>query len=147
MKKKLVAGYNGAIYNKYVQGIFPKHTIGTDHYFKGSKTDFSINYNFAHSREVINYTDITNFFDNVEIGSTWSAEQEFRMRRKRHTVSAFFDYGLNEKSRLSLSSITILQPEVERLYDTETKIIGDPLLSRFNTLNFSKEHQENTSYY
>lgn len=147
MKKNLVAGYNGAIYNKYVQGILPKHTIGTDHYFKGSKTDFSINYNFGHSREVIQYTDITNFFDNGEIGSTWSAEREFLKRRKQHTVSAFFDYDLNEKSRLSLSAIIILQPEVERLYDTETKITGDTLLSRFNTFNFSKEHQENTSYY
>ncbi|HZJ21600.1 MAG TPA: outer membrane beta-barrel family protein [Pricia sp.] len=141
-----MAGYNGAIYNRYKQGILPKHTLGTDHYFKGKSTGFSVNYSFSHDREVDKYTDITNFFENNEITSTWTAEQEYLSRKKKHNVSAFFDYDLNDKNRLSLSTITIFQPQVDRFYDTETAIVGDTL-SGFNTINNSDERQVNTSYY
>lgn len=147
MKKNLVAGYNGAIYNRYVQGVLPKHTIGTDHYFKGNKTDFSVNYNFGHSRDVTRNTDITNFFENGEVGSTWSAEQEYLRRRKRHNISAFFDYEINEKSNLSLSAITLWQPDIKKFFDTETDIAGDTLLSGFTTLNEADERRVNTSYH
>lgn len=145
-KKNLVAGYNGAIYNRYSQGILPKHTVGTDHYFKGEKAGFSVNYSFDHDRDVVKYTDITNFFENNEIVSTWTAEQEYLKRRKKHNLSAFFDYDLNDKNRLSLSTITVFQPQVNRFYDTETAIVGDTL-SGFNTINNSDERQLNTSYY
>lgn len=145
-KKNLVSGYNGAIYNRYSQGILPKHSIGTDHYFKGEKTGFSVNYSFNHNREVVKYTDITNFIENNAVASTWTAEQENRTRRKRHNISAFFDYDIDLKNRLSLSAITVYQPEVERRYNTETLILGDTL-SGFNTINNSGEQQLNTSYY
>ncbi len=145
-KKNLVAGYNGAIYNRYSQGILPKHTVGSDHYFKGEKTGFSVNYSFNDNRDVLKYTDITNFIENNEIISTWTAEQEYLRHRKKHNVSAFFDYDLNDKNRLSLSTITVWQPQVDRFYDTETSIVGDTL-SGFNTINNSDERQLNTSYY
>lgn len=145
-KKNLVAGYNGAIYNRYSQGILPKHTVGSDHYFKGEKTGFSINYSFDHDRDVVKYTDITNFFENDEIASTWTAEQEYSLRRKKHNISAFFDYDLNAKNRVSLSAITIWQPQVNRFYDTKSSIVGDTL-SGFSTTNDSDEQQLNTSYY
>ncbi|NNE77036.1 MAG: TonB-dependent receptor [Pricia sp.] len=147
MKRNLVAGYNGALYNRYTQGILPKHTFGTDHYFKGKKTGLSVNYNFSHNREVVRYTDVTNFLNNNEITSTWTAEQEYIRKRKRHNLSAFFDYDIDKESRLSLSTITIWQPDVKRLYDTETAIIGDTVLSGFNTINDAQAKYLNTSYY
>jgi len=147
MRRNLIAGYNGAIYNFYDQGILPKHVFGMDHYFKGKKIDFSLNYNFGHIRDVIKYTDITNFLANDEIAATWRAEQEYFRRRKRHNVSAFFDYKLSDKSKLSLSAISIWQPTIDQFYDTETTITGDSLLSRFNTFNDSGKNQLNTSYY
>lgn len=145
-KKNLVAGYNGAIYNRYTQGILPRHTLGTDHYFKGNKTGFSINYSFNHNRDVVKYTDITNFIENNAVTSTWTAEQENLRRRKGHNVSAFFDYDIDSKNRLSLSTITLYQPDIERFYKTETSVVGDTL-SGFNTINNSGERQLNTSYY
>ncbi len=42
MKTNLIAGYNGSVYNRYTQGVFAKHTLGTDHFFKGKKIDFSL---------------------------------------------------------------------------------------------------------
>ncbi|MGB6153330.1 MAG: outer membrane beta-barrel protein [Pricia sp.] len=145
-KKNLVAGYNGAIYNRYTQGILPRHTLGTDHYFKGNEAAFSVNYSFSHNRDVVKYTDVTNFIENDAIATTWTAEQENLRRRKSHKVSAFFDYDFNAKNRLSLSTITTYQPDIERLYDTETAVAGDTL-SGFNTLNNSNEKQLNSSFY
>ncbi|HET8737999.1 MAG TPA: outer membrane beta-barrel family protein, partial [Pricia sp.] len=145
-KTNLVAGYNGAIYNRYRQGILPKHTVGTDHYFKGEKTGFSVNYSFNHDREVVKYTDITNFFDNNSVTSIWTAEQEYLQRTKKHNLSAFFDYDIDAKNRLSLSTINVFQPEVDRFYDTQTSIVGDTL-SGFHSINDSDERQLNTSYY
>jgi len=145
-KKNLTAGYNGAVYNRYKQGILPKHTVGTDHYFRGEKAQFSVNYSFSHDRNLVKYTDITNFFNGNDVASTWTAEQEYRERDKKHNVSAFFDYDLNEKNRLSLSTITVWQPKINRFYDTETSIVGDTL-SGFNTINDSDLRQLNTSYY
>ena len=147
MKKNLVAGYNGAIYNRYVQGILPKHTIGTDHYFKGEKMGLSVNYNFGHSRKVTKYTDITNFIDGGDITSKWVAEQEVVTRRKRHNLSAFFDYDLSDKSRLSLTAITVWQPHIHTSFDTQTSLNGDTLYSRFTSDNLSKRREINTSYY
>lgn len=121
--------------------------MGTDHYFKGKKTDFSFNYNFAHAREVTKYTDVTNFFENGSPSTTWEANQEFLLQRKKHNFSAFFDYQLSERSQLSLSAITIWQPDVSRDYKTFTDIEGDQMLSGFDTYNFSTSKYINTSYY
>ena len=149
MKKNLIAGYNGAIYNRYVQGVFPKHTFGMDHYFKGKKTRASINYNFGDSKELAKFTDVTNFFEADEIASVWTAEQEYTKRIKRHNATSFFDYDIDDKTTISFSTIHEWSPKVDRIYDTETSINDPegPLNSKFNTINNSHEEQLNTSYY
>ncbi len=70
MNKNLVSGYNGAIYNRYSQGVFPKHSVGTDQYFKGKKSDFSIFYNFSQDKNITRYTDITTYIENGAPSST-----------------------------------------------------------------------------
>ncbi|MDO6516114.1 outer membrane beta-barrel family protein [Zobellia uliginosa] len=147
MKKNIIAGYNGAVYNKYVQGVLPKHTIGTDHFFKGKKSQLSFNYNFGHDRKVVYYTDITNFPQNDGSLSTWTAEQEHLNRSKAHNFSLFFDYDISENSRLSFTSITLWEPEIARVYDTDTELTGDSRWSSFETLNHAEKEKLNTSYY
>lgn len=147
MKKNLVAGYNGAIYNNYVQGILPKHTVGTEHYFKGKKASFSLNYNFKHRRTVVKYTDLTHFLDGPDTYSTWLGHQDHITRREQHNLSAFFDYDLSDGSHLSLSAITLWQPDIERHYNNHTEIEGDSLYSYFESYNRSQEENINTSYY
>ncbi len=149
MKKNLIAGYNGAIYNRYVQGVFPKHTLGMDHYFKGKKTRASINYNFGNSKDLAKFTDVTNFFETDAITSVWTAEQTYTKRTKRHNATTFLDYDFDEKNTLSFSTIHEWSPKVDRKYATET-LINDPdgaLDSSFYTINNSDEEQLNTSYY
>lgn len=149
MSKNLVAGYNGAIYNRYTQGVFAKHVLGTDHYFKGNKTAFSVSYSFDDQKRISRYTDVTNFLEGGEPNSIWTANQDAITRRKRHNLSAFFDYDINKKNRLSFSSINAFNPNVNRLYDTETLItnLDGSLLSSFDTTNDSDQDLTNVSFY
>ncbi len=149
MKKNLIAGYNGAIFNRYTQGVFPKHTIGTDHYFKGNKSEFSINYSFNKEKWYTQYTDITNYIEDGEITSTWNAHEDYIQHRNRHNFNAFFDYDFDDRNSLTLSTLNQWSPKVDRVYDTETKITyadgSDP--SSFITTNDSGEDQINASFY
>jgi hypothetical protein len=149
MSKNLIAGYNGAIFNQYRQGVFAKHTLGTDHYFKGKKTGFSVNYSFNRDKWLSRYTDVANFPIDGLAPSVWTANQDRVLHRKRHNLSAFFDYQINEKNALSFSSINTFVPKVNRLDDSRTEIddVSENLLSSFNTINASDQNQMNTSFY
>lgn len=149
MKKNLVAGYNGAVYNRYIQGVFAKHTLGTDHFFKGKKTDLSLAYSFSNNKDLVRYTDVTNFFDNNLPNEIWTAEQNVISRRKQHNINAFFDYVLDERNTISLSTINSLTPNVNRLSFSETDIADIQGISDggFDTANDSDFHLYNTSLY
>lgn len=149
MKKNLIAGYNGSIYNRYTQGVFAKHTLGTDHFFKGKKTAFSINYTYGRNKQLNRYTDITNFFEEENTTSTWTAEQDYIRWQKPHNVSVFFDYDIDQRNTINLSSINLWNPNFKKLFDTETIITStdNQLLSSFSTVNNSDQEQLNTSYY
>ncbi len=149
MKKNLVSGYNGAVSHRYTQGVFAKHNLGTDHYFKGKKTGFSVNYNYSDYKGITRYTDIANFSPNSANPSRWTAEQDFLFDSQRHGLNAFFDFDIDENDVLSVSSINLFSPDIIRFYDTET-LIADPtgqLLSSFDTTNDSDGNQLNTSFY
>jgi len=149
MSKNLISGYNGAIFNRYSQGIFPKHTLGTDHYFKGTKAGISLNYSFSREKWFTQYTDITNFIDDGSISSTWTANEDYVRRRKRHNFNAFFDYFFDERNTISISTLNQWNPKVDRTYDTNTQITDQNGIddSSFTTINDSEEEQLNTSVY
>jgi len=149
LKRNLIAGYNGAVYNKYRQGVFARHTLGTDHYFRGSKTAFSVNYSYSKNKSIDRFTDRTTFLENDGGESRWISELDVLRRRQQHNISSFFDYDINDKNRLSLSSINLVQPKLFSENDSET-LIGNTagtVESSFTTLNFSDANQLNTSLY
>lgn len=149
MKTNLVAGYNGSVYNRYTQGVFPKHTLGTDHFFKGKKTDFSLAYSLRNSRDLVLYTDETNFFENDLPNDVWTAEQNTITKRTQHNISMFFDYQLDDKNKLSLSTINSLTPKANRFTLSETAIADDQGMGNggFDTTNDSDYDQYNSSFY
>ena len=149
MKNNLVAGYNGSVYNRYTQGVFAKHTLGTDHFFKGNKTDFSLAYSLRKNKDLVRYTDITNFFENGIPDAIWTAQQNTITKRLEHNISAFFDYHVNERNTISISTINSLTPKVNRFSFSETDIQNSQEVSTsgFNTTNNSDFDLYNTSLY
>ncbi len=149
LKKNLISGYNGAVYNQYKQGVFAKHTIGTDHYFKGGKSAFSVNYSYGNNKLIDRYSDNTEFLETNGGSSIWVSEQVILRRRQSHNISAFFDYDFDDRNRLSVSSINLFQPQWLNESESET-LIGNnsgATQSSFTTLNRSDANKLNTSLY
>ncbi len=149
MKKNLVAGYNGAVFNRYTQGVLPKHTLGTDHFFKGKKIDFSTNYSFSHNRNWTRYTDITTYLENGLENEIWTAEQKIISKKKSHNINLFLDVQLNEKNTLSITSTSSLSPNGNTDYFSITDIntIDSDLTARLDGLNVLIDDTYNTSNY
>ena len=147
MRKNLTPGYTGSLYNTYKQGVFAKHTLGTDHYFKVRKLDFSTNYSFNSNKKIARFTDITNYLGTPN--SLWTANQNSTTNVTKHNLSLFLDAYLNKKTTLSLSSITVFTPRYKRLNDTHTAVdfMDNALSTSFNSLIFSDRDYFNTSYY
>lgn len=149
MKKNLIAGYNGSVYNRYTQAVFPKHMIGTDHFFKGKKTDFSLSYSFRKNKDLRRFTDITNFIDSGIISDVWTTEQRTITQSNQHSFSGFFDYQINDKNSLSFSTINSFTAPANRFIDSNTLIedTSGELLSSFLTGNDSDYDALNSAYY
>jgi hypothetical protein len=149
MKKNLVSGYNGSVFNRYTQGVLPKHTLGMDHFFKGKKLGFSTNYSFSDNRDWIRYTEITDFFENGAANETWSAEQKSIDRNKSHNLNLFLDVQLNERNTISLSSNNNFSPNRGMDFTSETDItdVNDNQTARLESVNNSNIDFFNTAYY
>lgn len=149
MKTNLVAGYNGSVFNRYIQGVFPKHTLGTDHFFKGKKTDFSLAYSVRNNKNLVRYTDRTNFFENQAPNEIWTAQQRTTTKVKQHNISMFFDYQIDDKNTISVSTINALTPNGNQFSFSDTGIVDDQGLGNggFDTTNDSDYNVYNTSFY
>lgn len=149
MKRNLVSGYNGAIFNRYTQGVLPKHTLGMDHFFKGKKIDFSTNYSFSHNRYWERYTDITNYFENGQESEQWAAEQKSITKGKKHNLNLFLDIQLNEKNTISVTSNSSFSPNKTRFLSSETDIVNTngELTARLDGLNVLDTDVFNSAYY
>jgi len=149
MKKNLVSGYNGAVFNRYTQGVLPKHTVGMDHFFKGKKIDFSTNYSFSHNRYLDRYTDITYFFEDGKESERWAAEQKSISKGKSHHLNLFLDIELDGKNTISLSSTSSISPKASRFLSSETDIENNngEVTARLAGLNILGTDIFNTAYY
>ncbi|MGB5818779.1 MAG: outer membrane beta-barrel family protein [Saonia sp.] len=149
MKKNLISGYNGSVFNRYEQGVFPRHTLGTSHYFKGKKLEFSFNYSFNDRKRITRYTDIVNFLENNTITENWETNWNATRWDQRHNASLFFDYTLNDKNKISATSITSTTPSYRGFDDSVTEIteLNSSVRSSFVTINNSTLDRINTSLY
>ncbi|WP_405384816.1 TonB-dependent receptor domain-containing protein [Maribacter sp. LLG6340-A2] len=149
MKKNLVSGYNGAVFNRYTQGVLPKHTVGMDHFFKGKKIDFSTNYSFSHNRNWARYTEITNFFEEGQENERWTAEQKSITKEKKHNLNLFLDVQLNDKNTLSITSNGGFTPNKARQFSSQTDItdLNGELTAQLAGLNTLDNNVFNASNY
>jgi len=149
MKKNLIAGYNGAVYNRYSQGVFPRQMLGTSHYFKGKRLEASFNYSFTQNKFLTTFTDITNFMEDGQILETWTSDLEVIYRSKKHNTSAFLDYLINDNNTLSLSSLATITPSyfTRDFSDTKIQDAQSGNNSGFFTLNEARFESVNAAIY
>jgi len=131
MSKNLIAGYNGSVYGNVTQGYFPRSSVGTNHFFKGKKTNFYIGYNY-NDKELNRINDERiNFMDGGQIIGSWETDVERNTSIRSHTANINFDYDINERNTFSISANGLLTPYWRRDTDAFTEAID----SSFTSLN------------
>ncbi len=149
MTKNLVTGYRGSVFTNYTQGVFPRYNAGTSHFFKNE--DISLNVNYSYSKDKINREgdDTVNFLDNSNnLDQSWRSFTNRNTWSETHNLNTNFDYFINDKNTLSLSSNVLYLPYFKYKIANNTMITDDNgnFLSRFTADNLSRDNKYNLAF-
>ena len=139
MSKNLVAGYNGSIYNNYTQGVYPRNSAGTSHFFKSKKTSFFAGYSYNISKLNRKNVEEVNFLDNNIVVGNWNTDIDRNTWSRNHNANMNFDYFINNKNTFSISGNASITPYWKR----ETKAFTQAVDSTFSSLNDTKDDKLN----
>lgn len=149
MSKNLITGYSGNVFANYTQGVFPRYDAGMSHFFKNDKINFFANYSFSHDKinrsedAEINYLDSNNTIDEIFKSNvnrnTWS---------RTHNLNFNFDYSIDEKNTLSLSSNMLVLPYFDYKIKNDTEVFdaNENLDYYFRTNNSSTDDKYNLGF-
>jgi len=149
MSKNLITGYSGSVFTNYTQGFFPRYNAGTSHFFKNE--NISLNVNYSYTKDKINREgdDTVNFLDNSNnINQIWRSITNRNTWSETHNLNANFDYFIDDKNTLSLSSNVLYLPYFKYKIGSNT-IINDQnsdFLSRFTADNLSRDNKHNLAF-
>ncbi|WP_456441789.1 TonB-dependent receptor domain-containing protein [Psychroserpens sp.] len=149
MSKNLITGYRGSVFASYTQGIFPRYTAGTSHFFKNE--DISLNMNYSYSKDKINREgdDTVNFLNNSnELDQSWRSFTNRNTWSETHNLNTNFDYFINDNNTLSISSNALYLPYFKYKIANNTVISeanGD-FSSRFTSDNLSRDNKYNLAF-
>ena len=111
MSKNMVTGYRGSVYADYTQRTFGSYSLGTSQFFKSDKVDIYANYTYSDDKtnrddiEKINYLN-----DNLIVEEYWVSNTNRNKWTETHNFNLNFDYSIDTKNTLSLSSNLIFYP-------------------------------------
>jgi len=153
MSKNLVTGYRGSVFTNYTQGVFPRYNAGTSHYFKNNKVNLNVNYSYTNTKINRDQDDNVNFLDNpnlaepdvYEIDEVWKSNINRNSWSETHNLNLNFDYYINDKNTLSLTSTGIYLPYFKYQIRNNTNIFDDnqDFSSRFTSDNLSRDNKYN----
>jgi len=139
MSKNLITGYNGSVFSNYMQGVFPKSSIGTSHYFKGEKVNLFFNYSYNNKKD--NRENLENVFYPDE---KWVSNFDRNIWSETHNLGLNFDYSFSEKSSLGVSANAQFLPYFKYLTKSETNIESNTsVFDRFISNNLSRDTRHN----
>lgn len=146
MSKNLVTGYRGSVFTNYTQGVFPRYNAGTSHYFKNNSINVNVNYSYSKQKINRDQDDTVNFLDNANtIDQIWKSNINRNTWSETHNLNLNFDYYIDDKNTLSLTSTGLYTPYSKYLIKNHTDI-ADPnlvLLSGFTANNLSRNQTYN----
>ena len=146
MSKNLVTGYRGSVQTNYTQGVFPRYNAGTSHYFKNNKINFNVNYNYTNQKINRDQDDRVDFFDASEtIDQIWSSNVNRNTSSETHNLNLNFDYYIDEKNTLSLTSTGLYMPYYKYEIRNNTTIFNENMVfeDSFTADNLSRDNKYN----
>jgi len=139
MSKNLITGYNGSVFSDYTQGVFPKQSVGTSHYYKSDKVNLFFNYSYNNEKE--NRENLEKVFYPSE---EWNTNFDRNIWKETHNLGLNFDYEFNEKSNIAISSNALFLPFFKYITKSETNIESTTsTLNRFMSNNLSRDTRHN----
>ena len=142
MSKNLIIGYNGNLFVNHTQGIYPRLSAGTSHFFKSKKTNLFIGYSFnALKVNRINEEEI-NFIENNNITGSWDTDIDRNTTSQNHNANFNFDYFINDKNTFSISGNGNITPYWKRTTNSFTQAID----STFSSLNKTEDDKLNLAF-
>ena len=142
----MVTGYRGSVQTNYTQGVFPRYYAGTSHYFKNNKINLNVNYNYTNQKINRDQDGTVNFLDNTNnIEEIWKSNVNRNTWSETHNIALNFDYYLDDKNTLSLTSTGLYTPYYKYQIRNSTDITDNNqnFLSRFTAGNLSRDNKYN----
>jgi outer membrane receptor protein involved in Fe transport len=155
MSKNLATGYRGSVQTNYTQGVFPRYNAGTSHYFKNNKVNLNLNYNYTNQKINRDQDDIVNFLENTnpnpngeeiyEIDQIWKSNTNRNTWSETHNLNVNFDYFIDDKNTLSLTSTGLYMPYFKYQVKNETDKFDEngSFESSFKADNLSLDNKYN----
>ena len=146
MSKNLVTGHRGSIFTNYTQGVFPRYNAGTNQYFKNNKINLNLNYSFNKKKTNRDRDDIVNFLDDSnQTEEIWRSGVNRNTWSETHNLNLNFDYYIDDKNTLSLSSTGLYTPYFKYKIRNKTDITDENLnfLSSFTSDNLTRDNKYN----
>lgn len=146
MSKNLVTGYRGSVFSNYTQGVFPRYNAGTSHFFKNEKINLNVNYSYTQRKINRSNDDEVNFFETENTREQfWFSDVNRNTWSNNHNLNLNFDYFINEKNTISLSSTGLYTPYFKYKINNNTVIENgmSQFLSRFTANNLSRDTKYN----
>lgn len=146
MSKNLVTGYRGSVLTNYTQGVFPRYNAGTSHYFKNDKINVNVNYSYTNQKINRDQDDRVNYLDNSnEIDEVWKSNVNRNTWSETHNLNLNFDYFIDDKNTLSLTSTGLYMPYFKYQIRNNTDIFdaNGNFESSFTADNLSRDNKYN----
>lgn len=146
MSKNLVTGYRGSIQTNYTQGVFPRYNAGTSHYFKNDKINLNLNYSYTNQKINRDQDNRVNFLDDSnQIEEIWKSNVNRNTWSETHNLNLNFDYYIDERNTLSLTSTGLYTPYFKYQLRNNTDIFdaNQNFVSSFTADNLSRDNKYN----
>lgn len=109
--RNISMGYKGNVNSTYTQSIFPKHTLGTSHFYKTKKLNLFASYTYGPRKDFKNSESETNFINDTGIFSRWYTDFDKTTRTKTHTAQLNVDYTIDDSNELNFATTLLVSPD------------------------------------
>lgn len=146
MSKNLVTGYRGNVQTNYTQGVFPRYNASTSHYFKNDDINLNLNYSYTNQKINRDQDDAVNYLNNNgDIDEIWKSNVNRNTWSETHNLNLNFDYFIDERNTLSLTSTGLYTPYFKYKINNNTNIFdaNNNFSSSFMADNLSRDNKHN----
>ncbi|WP_297795254.1 outer membrane beta-barrel family protein [uncultured Eudoraea sp.] len=148
-KENVTPGYKGNVRGQYTQGVFPKYSFGTSHYFKNDKVGIFLNYTINPRKEFKSGDGRVNFInDQNEVFASWNTDIGETIRSQDQQFNLMFDYKPSERDLINFTSNISFSPNKEIVNELSTEMLNGAgvLDSTMQTLSPIDEDLVNLSF-